>query len=395
MRWLVRLLLGVLFLGLGYVGYISVFLKPAEFPAGSPSEARLLLGRHAVAMLTTTFFDDSRVTPANGEQPELPRRILEGDVWYPTGDRAEPYPLLLFSHGFTSMRRNGRYLAEHLASHGFVVVAVDYPLTYWGAPGGPTVADVVNQPGDISFLVDALALMNNDPSHALFGRVSAERIGVFGISLGGLTSTLAGFHPRLADPRIDAVLSIAGPADFFTPRFFAETPGAPAFMMLAGTEDVLVPFAANAAPVPEKVPGAHLVAVDGGSHTGFSGGTAWLRAMPNTDAIGCWSVKRSLKESALERTALILGGAAEGIDPDVPNRLCQMDPLPRAINVLRQQMIAKVVVTAFFELTLASDAERREVAASYLAEQLTADVPEVTYRHDRRDVAPAPGANAN
>jgi len=35
------------------------------------------------------------------------------------------------------------YLAEHLASHWYVVVSADYPLTHLQAPGGPNYLDVV------------------------------------------------------------------------------------------------------------------------------------------------------------------------------------------------------------------------------------------------------------
>ena len=51
----------------------------------------------------------------------------------------------------------GAYLAEQLASLGYVVVAVDYPLTNGLAPGGPDVKDVVNQLADVSFLIDTPA----------------------------------------------------------------------------------------------------------------------------------------------------------------------------------------------------------------------------------------------
>ena len=125
---------------------------------------------------------------------------------------------------------------EELASHGYVVVAVNYPLTNMGAPGGPNVKDVVNQPGDVSFLIDSLLEQSATSGHSLEGMVDADRIGVTGISLGGLTSTLAAFHPEWADDRIKASLSIAGPTALFTPEFFQhrDVP----FLMLAGDIDV-------------------------------------------------------------------------------------------------------------------------------------------------------------
>jgi predicted dienelactone hydrolase len=283
----------------------------------------------------------------------------------------------VFSHGFTSTYRNGRHFAEYLASHGFVVAAVDYPLTAMGAPGGPNVEDVGSQPADVSFLINAVSAQGEDPGHPLYGIVDAERIGVFGISLGGLTSTLVGFHPQWRDPRIDAVISIAGPTEFFEETFFREA--ALPFLMLAGDLDVLVPHEYNAAPVPEKVPGGELVTIAGGSHTGFSAGTAMLRWMDNTDAIGCWSVQSSIDPGAQAGWDGLLGDESLGIDYSAPDRLCQVDPLPPAMNVLRQQMISKLVVRAFFERELAAEPARRASAAGFLAETLPAELAEVSY----------------
>jgi pimeloyl-ACP methyl ester carboxylesterase len=377
MKLLLRILLAIGLGLLALVAFVALAYRPEPLPEGSLSAQRLLPGPFAVADYEATFVDSSRPTPANGDFAGSSERVLEGQVWYPA-DGPEA-PLLIFSHGFTSTYRNGRYLAEHLASHGFVVVAVDYPLTSMSAPGGPNVEDVVSQPGDVSFLIDSLSADSAQAGHPLNGRLDAARVGVFGISLGGLTSTLAGYHRDWRDPRIDAVLSIAGPTEFFTKGFFAgsDVP----FLMLAGALDVLVPYEFNAAAVPEKVPGAELVTIEGGSHTGFSGGIVYFKWMENPDALGCWSVQRNVDAEAAESGwDGLLGGAEVGIDYGAPSRLCEVDPLPPAMNVLRQQMLAQLVIRAFFEKTLLADAARSEQAATFLAEQLPAELSEVRYR---------------
>ena len=204
-----KLLLAILLLPALAVAGLLALNNPEPLPAASESARRLADGPLPVARLPLALADRSRPTDANGDFPGAPARQLEGHLWYPT--EGGPYPLLVYSHGFTSDHRNGAYLAEHLASHGFVVAAVNHPLTHWGAPGGPRVADVVNQPGDVSFLIDRLLARSADAGDVLAATIDEERIGVLGVSLGGLTATLAGFHPTLGDPRIDAVLSIAGP----------------------------------------------------------------------------------------------------------------------------------------------------------------------------------------
>lgn len=378
MKLLLKLLavLGVLLFGL--LLYITFSHQPEEFPERSESAARLQSGPWTVASVEERFVDRSRPTQANGDFAGAGQRELAGGVWYPVEAEVGASPLLVFTHGFTSTHRNGAYLAEHLASHGFVVVAVDYPLTHMGAPGGPMVEDVVNQPGDVSFLIDTLLGRSAVAGNALTGKIDAQRIGVFGISLGGLTSTLVAYHPRWRDPRIGAALSIAGPADFFTSEFFttADLP----FMMLAGDLDVLVPYATNAAPIPAKVPGAELVTIAGGAHTAFSGGVRWLRMMDNTDALGCYSVKRAIENDDPNNWIDLLGSEDEGIDYSVESQLCKVDPLPKAMNVLRQQMITQVVVRAFFERHLAADAARRREATQYLSGVMARELPEVSYR---------------
>jgi len=350
--------------------------QPQAFPADSVSAQRLAVGPWAVGEFDETFVDRSRSTQANGEFPGSDERSLEGTVWYPDDVNAGSAPLLIFSHGFTSLRENGRYLAEHLASHGYVVVAVDYPLTNMSAPGGPMFEDVVNQPGDVSFLIDSLLGYSTVAGHTLSDKIDASRIGVLGISLGGLTSTLAGYHPRWRDPRIGAVIAIAGPTNFFTPDFFSH--GDAPFMMLAGELDALVPWDTNAEPVPAKVPGATLVTVAGGSHTGFSGGTAWLRWMRNTDSIGCYSVLRYIEDSDTKSWTGLFGDAQEGYEYGLENELCQLSPLPKATNVLRQQMIGKVAIRAFFDSTLGKSPAVRQTAEAYLRRELAAELADVS-----------------
>ena len=354
------------------------FLHPFErFPPGSVSAQRIEPGPWTVGVFEETFVDRRRPTPSNGEVPARPERVLAGSVWYPAEAQAGRGPLLVFSHGFTSLRHSGRYLGEHLAGHGFVVVAVDYPLTSMGAPGGPMLEDVVNQPGDIRFLIDTLLDYSAAAGHALSGKIDPSRIGALGISLGGLTTTLAAYHPKWRDPRIEAALSIAGPSHFFTPAFFArvEVP----FMMLAGELDALVPWASNAAPVPQKRPGATLVTVRGGSHTGFSGGMAWLRWMRNTDALGCYLVLRHIDDEAdSEDWPGLLGAEEAGLVSAARNELCRLDPLPKTIDVRRQQLISKLVVRAFFDSTLGADNETRRAADDFLVNRLGEELEDVS-----------------
>jgi dienelactone hydrolase len=352
--------------------------QPEPFPEGSASAAFLHAGPLPISEYAATFVDPSRPTNANGDYAGAPERRLEGMVWYPASKSEGPYPLIVYSHGFTSDWHEGIYLAEQLASLGYVVVAVNYPLTNLQAPGGPNVKDVVNQPGDVSFIIDTLLQQSNTPGHALEGMLDETRIGATGISLGGMTTELVTFHPVLRDARIAAALSIAGPTSMFTKEFFA-TASVP-FLMLAGDIDALIPYASNAAPVPDKVSGAALVTLAGGSHTGFAGPAAPLRWLGNPDALGCFVVMRNVNVAETDSWFKLIGTPEQGIDYSAKNELCQVDPLPRAMNALRQQMITAVVVSSFFQSVFAPQPAQRTAARNFLRDILPSELPEVTVR---------------
>jgi predicted dienelactone hydrolase len=351
--------------------------QATPLPEGSMSAIRLEPGPHMVHSHDEVFVDTSRESQAHGEFAGEPQRTLNATVWHPATNDEGPYPLVIFSHGFSSTREGGAYLGEHLASHGFVVVSADFPLTNMNAPDRPYVRDVVNQPGDISFMIDELLKQSADNNHMLAGMVDPIRIGVTGISLGGMTSTLIAYHPELGDERIGAALSIAGPTAQFTDGFFQE-PAVP-FLMLAGDIDAMVPYASNAEPVLEKVPGSQLITVVNGSHTGFSGPAGSLRWMDNPDALGCYIVEQNIEDDVEEPWFDLLGTPEQGIDYESVNELCLMDPLPEAMNPLRQQMITALVVRAFFESRFSAGYADRGEAQKFLSEVMPAELAEVEY----------------
>jgi len=358
-------------------------LGPQGPPPDTPSSRRLARGVHDVGHRDFRFVDESRPTAANGDHPGAPSRTLETTLWYPE-QATGALPLLIYSHGFLSYRRETGYLAEHLASHGFLVAAADHPLTKRAAPGGAEVRDVIHQPADVSFLIDSvLALDGAEKPFA--GHVDRERIGAMGLSLGGLTTTLVAFHPKLRDDRIRAAVSIAGPSVFFSRTFF-ETADVP-FLMIAGTDDAIVPYAANGPPILDHAPTGALLSITGGSHVGFAGMAASfppLRFSRNPDGFGCSYLEKRLElptdDVEVEAFAAGLGGPENGVllSPElaVP---CGQEDLRRAIRPPRQQIITKLAVRAFFESEFAARAETRQAASDYLSELLPQDMPEAGY----------------
>lgn len=352
---------------------------PEPLPEESLSATRLAAGALETRSVERDYVDTSRPSQAYGDFEGSSSRKLETTIWYPSADEAEPFPLIIYSHGFMSTRDEAAYLGEHLAAFGYVVVAADYPLSSRDvAPDRPYALDVVNQPGDISFLIDQVLEESKEQGNELFGLVDSGRIGAVGLSLGGLTSTLVAFHPDLADPRIDAAMSIAGPSGLFDQRFFQHR-NVP-FLMLAGTFDAIVPYPQNALPMTEKLPGSQLVTIEKGTHVGFSDIAKWFRWMKNPDSLACSLVMRGLEDDIDQDWTPIFGTAEMGIKMGYRDPICEQEAFPQSMNPMRQMMITAVVVEAFFSRELSDDQKGRQRAAAFLAGQLAKELPEVTVR---------------
>ncbi len=104
-----------------------------------------------------------------------------------------PYPLVIFSHGNGGFRFQSLFLTEHLASQGFVVLALDHPTNSLGDR-------LLNEQGFYENLAPNFAYRPNDVIRAIeFARdlgefVDTSRVGVIGHSFGGYTALAAGGH---------------------------------------------------------------------------------------------------------------------------------------------------------------------------------------------------------
>lgn len=108
-----------------------------------------------------------------------------------------PYPLVIFSHGLGGLRFQSIFFTEHLASHGFVVIAPDHP--------GSTVFDVMLGEGSEETIIENFAVRPYDISRAidfaetlsgpggvLEGVIETDKIAVSGHSFGGYTALSVG-----------------------------------------------------------------------------------------------------------------------------------------------------------------------------------------------------------
>ena len=328
-------------------------------------------GALPVATASITLVDTTRATPPNGTFAGTPERTLPTNVWYPgsTGGALTdtgPFPLVVASHGFAGSQTTLAYLAQHLASHGYVVAAPAFPLSKGTAPGGPTVADIAEQPRDVGFVIDEVLRTSSTPGSLLAGAVDPD-------ALGGLTTLLAAYHRDLRDPRIGAAVAIAAPACFTTRRFYrtAKVP----LLLVNGTTDLIVPFAANGGRARRLArPRATLVALDGGSHTGFSSFALSLSPDgPHFDTFTCPLLISALGESwndPSDRPFRILATPGSGIasDPmDCPIPCTGLAPA-HSMAGARQQAILLAATTAFLDARLRGDAAARCVVRRGIAE---------------------------
>jgi dienelactone hydrolase len=162
-------------------------------------------GTYEVAQLTETFVDTSRPTDTGGGEGNAPTRTLVTEIRYPQGDG--PFPLIVLAHGQTGHPSKFNELMTAWASAGFVVAAPVFPLTS-NQSTFETVGDYVNQPADVSFVIDQVLGSSDDGP--LAGRVDRKHIGVAGLSLGGSTVYGVAFDDCCRDDRVDAALVMAG-----------------------------------------------------------------------------------------------------------------------------------------------------------------------------------------
>jgi predicted dienelactone hydrolase len=229
----------------------------------------------------------------------------------------DPYPLVILSPGFSIGASSYAWLAEHLASYGFVVVSPEHRETL--DPGNELWRAAITRPQDILTVFAYLDEQVN-PEGSLEGLIDTDLVAVIGHSYGGYTSlaaagaqidtdafqsqcesvsgtdepgawlceqllphmadmvSLAGLDsipdklwPSWADPRVDAIVPMAGDAFFFGRDGLAEI--TVPVMAIGGTNDNDSPYLWGTHPSYEYAssPKKVRVAFEGAEHMIFTG----------------------------------------------------------------------------------------------------------------------------
>jgi predicted dienelactone hydrolase len=188
---------------------------PTTAPATTTTTT--LPSSYSVATREMTFVDDTRPTPTNRSYKGASTRSLRVRFYYPSSASTPaavgaPFPLILFSHGFSGTPEGYAHLLRDLAKVGYVVAAPAYPVSNGAAPGGAAISDFGRQPKDASFVLDQILAEDKKTESWLHELVDADRIGAAGHSLGAMTTYGLVYNGCCRDARIKAAVVLSGVA---------------------------------------------------------------------------------------------------------------------------------------------------------------------------------------
>jgi dienelactone hydrolase len=215
-----------IFLALIVVGFVAIRLI---FPQ---QDTLPTTGEYSVDSVFYSYTDENRVEhySTTGRY-----RKVNVEFWYPENADGV-FPLVIFSHGALGVRSSNLSLYHELASHGYVIGALDHPYqAFWtrDESGRLTLLSLdyltdlqredaktdkvqslayyqdwmSTRMGDINLVLDTVVENAKDGKNGVYGLVDTEKIGMMGHSLGG--SAALGISRQRVE--IKAVIALEAP----------------------------------------------------------------------------------------------------------------------------------------------------------------------------------------
>ena len=207
-------------------------------PASTTAAANGGGGTYRPGKWQVTFTEPVRAGPAG---QHLGRRILVTQIWYPRArGPAGPFPLLLFAPGFLQCPGAYSDLLRAWAGAGYVVAGVSFPRTSCHLGTQAYEADLVNQPGDMSYVLTRLLALSARPGDPFSSLLDPHEVGAAGQSDGGDTVAALAASTCCTDRRVKAVAVLSGAEWPPMPgRYFPG--GEPPMLFTQGSADTINP----------------------------------------------------------------------------------------------------------------------------------------------------------
>ncbi|MGI9578333.1 MAG: alpha/beta hydrolase family protein, partial [Microthrixaceae bacterium] len=199
------------------------------------------------------------------------------------------FPLVIYSHGNGGLRYVSSFMTEHLASHGFVVLAPDHTgntaLDTFLGTDDETEQVALDRPLDVSAVIDAVE-SGGTGLEEIAAVTDTDDVAVTGHSFGGYTALVlaGGASGQPADERVDAIVGLAPASSRITDDTLTAV-DVPT-LLVSGTLDETTPVDDDTVRPAEQVTGRPLVRadIDGAGHQSFTDICSYLEiAQTRTD----------------------------------------------------------------------------------------------------------------
>lgn len=180
----------------------------------------------------------NHLAPYRRWRESRPKNSYQSVLWTnsrqdaPIAEQGGPFPLILFGHGWGATRISDTFIAEDLASHGYVVISTDHPYnsSRVAFPDGRVIDGILGSPildlgiapadktealwnmelqkwtADQIFVLNYFQAANLDQQSLWRGRLNTGLVGALGHSFGGS----AALRICSVDPRVRSAINMDG-----------------------------------------------------------------------------------------------------------------------------------------------------------------------------------------